>query len=85
VNTHYAVVTFGGDPASEYCDDELRGRAPHMELIACGSEDFCWKQLARWTAHHPLGMWQEAEVLARDPVVIRAQAQHAAAREDDRG
>ncbi len=71
MNTHYAVVVFGGDPASEHPDDTLRGRAPHLDLIACGSEDFCWQAVEDWTAKHPLGDWQAVEVLARDLAVVR--------------
>lgn len=71
MNTHYAVVTFSGDPAGEHPDADLRGRAPHLDFIACGSEDFCWDALAKWTAKHPLRMWEDAEVLHRDPVLVR--------------
>jgi hypothetical protein len=71
MTTHYAVIGFSGDPASEHPDDELRGRGPSLDLIACGPENFCWDALAKWTAEHPLRMWEEAEVLARDPALVR--------------
>lgn len=70
-NTHYGVIAFSGDPDGEHPDPDLRGRGPHLEMIACGSEEFCWAQLATWTANHPLAMWQEAEVLERHPSVVR--------------
>ncbi len=70
MNTHYAVITFSGDPNNEHPDEDLRGSHPLMERIACGSEDFCWLALARRTDRHPLRMWEEAEVLARDPIHI---------------
>lgn len=70
-NTHYAVIVFSGDPAGEHPDPELHGRAPHLDLIACGPEDFCWNALAQWTSRHPLRMWEDAEVLARHPSVVR--------------
>lgn len=69
--THYAVVMFGGDPASEHPDDDLRGEAPTMTLIAAGPEAFCWDAVAKRTASHPLRMWETVEVLARDPSVVR--------------
>lgn len=72
MNTHYGVITFSGDPAEEHPDPELRGRGPSLDLIACGDEDFCWKALARWTATHPLRLWEEVEVLERHPSVVRA-------------
>lgn len=74
MNTHYGVITFNGDPMSEHPDEDLRGHSPHIEFIACGPEQFCWEQLARWTAKHPLRMWEEAEVLARDPVLIASRS-----------
>lgn len=74
MNTHYAVVTFGGDPAGEHPDEELRGEEPRMTFIACGREAFCWEHLAHWTEAHPLRMWEEAEVLARDVGLVAARA-----------
>lgn len=71
MNTHYAVLTFSGDPDGEHPDEELRGRGPHLTLIAAGSEDFCWASLIRWTASHPLRMWEDAEVVKRHPSVVR--------------
>lgn len=71
MNTHYAVVVFGGDPAAEHPDEELRGSGPRMEQIASGSEEHCWASIARWTAEHPLRMWETVEILARDPAVVR--------------
>lgn len=71
MNTHYAVIVFGGDPVGEHPDPELRGAAPSLTLVACGPEDFCWQALAEWTAGHPLRMWEDAEVLARHPTVVR--------------
>jgi hypothetical protein len=73
-NTHYAVIVFGGDPASEHPDPELRGRGPSLDLIAAGPAEFCWEALARWTAEHPLRLWEEAEVLARDPLIALSLA-----------
>ena len=74
-NTHYAVVTFSGDLASEHPDEELRGQSPHTQFIACGPEQFCWDALVNWTAQHGLRQWEEAEVLARDPAVVRKAPQ----------
>ena len=73
MNNHYAVIVFSGAPAGEHPDEELRGSGPRMELIAAGPEEFCWQALADWTAQHPLRMWEEAEVLARHPSVVRVQ------------
>lgn len=73
MNTHYGVIAFSGDPADEHPDPELRGCAPRLDLIACGSEEFCWVQLERWTAEHPLRMWEEAEVLVRDAANVAAR------------
>lgn len=70
-NTHYAVIVFSGDPAGEHDDDELRGRGPSMDMIACGPEDFCWKAVAAYTAAHPLRRWESVEVLTRDPATTR--------------
>lgn len=69
-NTHYGVIEFSGDPASEHPDEELRGHAPSLTLIAAGPEDFCWDALARWTKTHPLRLWETAEVVARHPSVV---------------
>lgn len=69
-NTHYAIVVFGGDPGGEHPDPDLRGRGPHLTLIGCGSEDFCWSAIARWTSNHPLRRWEHAEVVARSPRMI---------------
>ena len=71
MNTHYGVLVFSGDPASEHPDGELRGQPPSLTFIACGDEDFCWERLARWTDTHPLRQWEEAEVLTRAPSVVR--------------
>lgn len=71
MNTHYAVIVFSGDPASEHTDPDLRGSAPTLTFIACGPEDFCWQSLAEWTGKHPLRMWEDAEVLARHESVVR--------------
>ncbi len=70
-NTHYAVLAFSGDPAGEHPDPDLRGQCPSLTLIASGPEDFCWNAVVRWTADHPLRMWEEAEVLERHPSVVR--------------
>jgi hypothetical protein len=72
-NTHYAVLAFSGDPDGEHPDPELRGRGPQLELIAAGDEAFCWQHVEAWTARHPLAMWQHAEVVARDPSVVRSR------------
>lgn len=71
--THYGVVTFEGDPAAEHEDSDLRGQPTVMTLIASGSEEFCWAALAKWTAEHPLREWEQVEVLARHPWVVRAE------------
>lgn len=71
LNTHYALVVFSGDPDEEHPDPALRGRGPHVEMVACGTEAFCWDAIARWTARHPLQMWQTAEVVVRDPSTVR--------------
>lgn len=71
MNTHYGVIAFTGDPAGEHPDPELNGAAPHLMLIANGTEEFCWTALADWTAQHPLRMWERAEVLSRHGAVVR--------------
>lgn len=71
MNTHYAVVAFSGDPAGEHPDEDLRGHGPSLTLVGCGPEAFCWQALAKWTERHPLRLWETAEVLARDPSVVR--------------
>jgi len=73
VNTHFAVLYFGGDPAGEHPDPELNGHGPELSLIAAGPESFCWHALAEWTATHPLRLWETAEVVARDPSVVRSE------------
>lgn len=73
VNTHYGVIEFGGDPAAEHPDEELRGSGPTLTLICAGPEEFCWAALARWTAKRPLRLWETAEVVARDPALVRDQ------------
>lgn len=73
MNTHYGVIVFGGDPAGEHPDVGLRGQAPRMEFLCSGPEEFCWEAVARWTAEKPLRMWETAEVLTRDPSVVRAE------------
>lgn len=73
MNTHYALITFSGDPAEEHPDEELRGKGPSLELIAAGNQTFCWQALADWTKTHPLKMWQTAEVVARDPLIVHVE------------
>lgn len=73
MNTHYGVIVFSGDPAREHPDPDLNGHPPSMTLIATGPEDFCWRALGQWTAKHPLRMWEEAEVLARDTHLVEQQ------------
>ena len=75
VISHYAVIVFSGDPCSEHPDEDLRGSEPRMEFIAQGSAEFCWEALARWTDGHPLRMWEEAEVLARDLATATAYSE----------
>jgi hypothetical protein len=70
MNTHYAVVVFSGDPACEHDDEDLNGKPPSLDFIACGPEDFCWRAVAEWTESHPLRMWEDVEVLARDPLHV---------------
>jgi hypothetical protein len=77
VNTHYAVLAFSGDPDGEHPDEELRGREPHLSLIASGDEDHCWAALARWTDSNPLRLWEDAEVVERHPSVVRGPATNA--------
>jgi hypothetical protein len=72
-NTHYAVIAFSGDPAGEHPDEDLRGQAPSLTFIASGPQLFCWRALVQWTTDHPLRQWEEAEVLARDPEIVRDQ------------
>lgn len=74
MNTHYGVIVFSGDPDEEHDDPELRGSPPTMNYIASGPEQFCWDSLASWTLKHPLRQWEDCEVLARDPSVIRDPA-----------
>lgn len=74
MNTHYALIMFSGDPDNEHPDEELRGTEPSARLIAAGSEQFCWDSLAKWTANHPLRMWEDAEVVERHPSVVRPPA-----------
>lgn len=69
-NTHYAVVTFSGDPCNEHPDPDLRGRSPFLEFIAAGDEAFCWRAVGSWVAKHPLSAWQTVEVLTRNPDVV---------------
>lgn len=71
MNSHYAVLVFGGDPAGEHPDEELRGSGPAMTFIAAGPAEFCWEALGRWTGAHPLRLWETAEVLTRDPSTVR--------------
>lgn len=71
MNSHYAVIAFSGDPASEHPDEELRGNPPGLDFIAAGPEQFCWDSLAEWTARYPLRMWETAEVLVRDLSTVR--------------
>jgi hypothetical protein len=77
VNTHYAVIVFSGDPASEHEDEELRGHAPSLRMVACGSEDFCWDALVNWVVAHPLRKWEDGEVLAREPEKVNADLMRA--------
>lgn len=65
VVTHYGVIAFSGDPAGVHPDPELNGQPPSLTMIAAGPEHFCWGALTRWTAEHPMLMWQTAEVLKR--------------------
>lgn len=55
-NTHYAVVI---------------GDYMEMTLVACGPEEFCKTALAEWLVVHPLSTYGEAEILARDPAIVR--------------
>jgi len=63
--THFAVIYFRGDPGDEHPDEELRGWAPKLELIAAGPVEHCWAALDRWTTTHPLRDGETAEVLER--------------------
>ena len=70
MNSHYAVVVFEGDPASEHPDPELCGHGPRLTLVGAGSADFCWTVIGRWTSTHPLRQWEHAEVVARSPELL---------------
>ena len=69
--THYAIIHFTGDPVDEHPDDELRGQAPSLTLIAAGPEEFCWQALNLWTTEHPLRQWEAGEVVQRDPAAVQ--------------
>lgn len=71
MNTHYAVVVFGGDFDNDHPDPKRRGLGPTLEMVGCGDEAFCWDAARSWTAAHPLGRDETVEVLARDPQVVR--------------
>lgn len=73
MNTHYAVIAFGGDFDNDHPDPDLRGQAPSLTLIGAGPEEFCWDTLRRWTMTHPLRRDEMAEVLSRDPQVVTDQ------------
>lgn len=75
VNSHYAVICFSGDPAEEHEDEELRGRPPHLDMIACGPEKYCIDSLFARTAKHPLRTWEKAEILTRDIIFGLAPGQ----------
>lgn len=68
VVTHFGVIHFLGDLDDEHPDPDLKGRGPHIEVIAAGGEDHCWRALAEWTVKHPLRLFESAEVLARTAV-----------------
>lgn len=70
MNTHYALLIFGGDFDNDHPDEELRGHGPEMTMIAAGPEEFCWRALADWTAKRPLRRDESAEVVTRDPNVV---------------
>lgn len=70
VQTHYALLVFGGDPGREHPDADLRGRGPQLSLIGAGSEEFCWSAIAEWTSRHPLREGEHAEVVARAPDMV---------------
>jgi hypothetical protein len=70
-NTHYALLLFSGDPGEEHPDDELRGLCPSTTLLAAGPEPYCWEAVLRWTEANPLRLWEHAEVVARDPNLVR--------------
>lgn len=73
MNTHYAVVTFSGDFEGDHPDEDLRGHAPSLALIAAGPEEFCWEALRKWTDAHPLRRDEQAEVVARHPSAVYPQ------------
>lgn len=72
-NTHYGVIVFSGDPAGEHPDVDLCGTGPSALFVACGPEAFCWEALVAWTAENPLRLWEEAEVLTRNPALVEDQ------------
>lgn len=72
--THYGVIHSYGDFDGEHPNPELRGSAPHLELIAGGDEEFCWQALVEWTTENPLQQWEQAEVLSRTSVHPRSRS-----------
>lgn len=70
-NTHYALIYFSGDFDWDHEDEELCGREPHLTLIGCGPEQFCWDALSRWTVTHPLRKWEIGEVVTRHPSAVK--------------
>lgn len=77
MNTHYALVVFGGDFDGDHPDDALRGHGPDVTLIGAGPEEFCWDAAARWVERHPLQRDETVEVVARHPSVVRAPVEPA--------
>lgn len=70
MNTHYALLVFGGDLDGDHPDPVLRGCGPRVELIAAGPADHCWSALEQWTATNPLRRDETAEVVGRDPALV---------------
>lgn len=59
MNTHYAVIA-GSVP-------------PSLDVIACGPREFCEESLTKWLERHPLGKYETAEILTRDPETVNAE------------
>lgn len=72
MNTHYALLVFGGDFDNDHPDVELRGTGPSVTLLGAGDEDFCWTAIATWTARRPLRAGEHAEVVLRDRSLVES-------------
>lgn len=74
MQTHFAVIYFDGDLSDDgHPAPDLRGRGPSLTLVAVGTELMCWQALDAWTKAHPLREGETAEILQRDPDLVRAR------------